>query len=103
VRNRTVSAVAAGLFGFLLVAGLSGCCTHERSCREVPAKESEAAAVSTEQVPGALEYPRFYPVPTRPVFSPPGLELPSGELYPVPAESPTLTAVPSDGWRPVEK
>jgi len=103
VRNKTIS-VAACLSGCLVAFGLSGC-VHRRCCHSAVAKEVEPAAASAEPVPvpGALEYPRFHPVPTRPVFLPQGIAAPPAEVQLVPTEPPSLTAVPSDGWRPPRK
>lgn len=107
MRNRTVSAAAACLVGCLMAVGPAGCCTHQPCCSRAVAAKSEPAAASDQPVPGALEYPRFHPVPTRPVFLPQGLEpavaepqLAPTELQPVPPEPPRLTAMPSDAWRP---
>jgi hypothetical protein len=51
--------------------------------------------------PATPEFPRFHPVPTRPVFLPDGVEpipLPEqGRL--TPTEAPALSSVPRGGWR----
>ncbi|MGO9113826.1 MAG: hypothetical protein ACLP9L_31740 [Thermoguttaceae bacterium] len=103
MRTRTLRAAAAFLSGCLLAFGLSGCCAPQRCCRgPVVKEEAEPAAASPQPLPGAPEYPRFHPVPTRPVFLPQGLETPPAEMQPVPNQPP-LTAVPNDGWRPAGK
>ncbi len=103
MRNKIINAVAACLSGCILFAGLSGCCTHRGCCDGPVAKEPEAEAAPTPPVPAALDYPRFHPVPTRPVFLPEGVEPVPAQAQLQPTDPPALTAVPNDGWRSVGK
>ena len=103
MRTNTLRAAAACLSGCLLALGLLGCCAHKQCSRGPVIAEPDSAAAPPQPVPGALEYPRFFPVPTRPVFLPPGLEPPAAEVQPTPTEPPVLNAVPNDGWRPPAK
>ncbi len=97
VRARTINTAAACLSVCLLAVGISGCCTHQAACRECAAKPSQPASAAAQPVPGALEYPRFHPVPTQPVFLPAGLETFPAEVQTAPTQAVPLKAVPSDG------
>jgi len=109
-----------------LAAGLLGCCAQHGSCRS-GAVATEPPPEAAKAVPAALEYPRFHPVPTRPVFLPETAEVPLAEVHSQPtepspgknvpqatplssaaiqpqsAEPQVLTVLPNDGWRPVAK
>jgi len=90
------------LMGYFAAIGLTGCCiTRARRERVQGAQCAEAEA--EQPVPSAPEYPRFHPVPTRPVFLPTGVEpIPAqSQLHPI--DAPELSTVPGDGWHPVRK
>jgi len=92
------------LAGCLAAIGLAGCCAQPQCrCQKAACAEAAPADMSSQPVPAAPEYPRFHPVPTRPVFLPDGVEPtpPRGQL--TPTEAPTLSTVPNDGWHPVDK
>ena len=109
MHNRFVSAVAAWVSGCVVAVGLCGCCSHHSCSGEPAAKGVEPQSDALQPVPGALQYPRFHPVPTRPVFLPDGIEpLPvepqAVSTAPTAPASPTVpNTLPDDGWRPAAK
>lgn len=96
-RNNGALAAWVATAGFLAFAA-SGCCMHSRSRCEPQAEPPEVAEVveAEPQGPPGPEYPRFHPVPTRPVFAPEGVE-----FAPAPSTSEASTspqASSNEGW-----
>ena len=77
-----VTPTAQIVAGCLLTFALSGCCMQHQ-CRDcdLPAEQAEAEEVPA--MPMGPEYPRFHPVPTRPVFAPEGDEAVPASAEPV--------------------
>ena len=100
--------IATALAGCLAAVGLSGCCACGRTGNSGPGCASGQTAAG-QPVPETPEYPRFHPVPTRPVFLPDGIEPVSAQQVQFqprsapqvqlrPTDAPALSSVPSDGW-----
>ena len=83
---------------------LSGCCVHHRGgCAGRMCSSCETSGTPDQPVPAAPEYPRFHPVPTRPVFLPDGIEPAPQESQLRPTAAPALSAAPDDGWHAPRK
>ena len=75
MRPNIATSIAGIAAGCLLTFALTGCCCHSRCCRnERPQQTEESVEAAPLEMMGT-DYPRFHPVPTRPVFAPQGIEM----------------------------
>jgi hypothetical protein len=96
-RKHGKSWIAAALFASVAGLMLSGCCAHRRGAGQEYSGGSDSGTAD-QPVPSAPVYPRFHPVPTRPVFLPEGMDPAPAEAKLQPTNVPVLSAAPNDGW-----
>jgi hypothetical protein len=99
-REVTENWISMLLAGSVVALGLSGCCGHHRCGGS---ECCSGAGAADRPVPAAPEYPRFHPVPTRPVFLPDGIEPVPAEVQLRPTDAPALSATPANGWHALRK